>query len=315
MRKFLFVLIAATILFALGASEWLSRAGYGAQSSAQANVPPPASARQLSNEEAVPSQGEQFAGKGETGIAEDEVFSVQDTTGVSSTNSKALLGEEVPSDPAIDNFGSLYTQFANQYIKPGWLHFVYQEEHPEAQSSAEYNGITIPATFVLDTWYQLDSSLSVVEGVTIMRDEAGQIVQVTVYRDRVWHNLTMQEDFSVEQSPSVRLDGRFLAQLEDSFTNGGKISQTSVASNGQELTLFQYEETFDPPIVLNDLAIPVKKGQRYAYFDPISGHLAMLETVFTTLNGKEIMTLRTSLQLIENINPPNEILAYLEEIK
>lgn len=59
----------------------------------------------------------------------------------------------------------------------------------------------------------------------------------------------------------------------------------------------------------------MQASRRYAYFDPVSDHLVILETIFTTLNGKDIMTLRTTLQLIENVNPPDEILAYLDEIK
>ncbi len=276
-------------------------------------IPAPDTARQLNLEEAVPVHTQENIVE-ETGLTQAEPESKLTS---STSASRDRLPENIPSDPVIDDFLALSSKFAAQYIKPGWLHLVYREEHPDLEGSSEIPeyGLAIPSTFISEMWYLLDANGLIVEGVSLMYDEVGQLIQVSVYRNRVWHNLTIGENMSVESAPRVRLDGRFLLHLEEAYDAGGQLTETEVLVAEQKLLRFTYEETFDPPIILSSSPKPMRQAQKSAYVDPDSGALLILETIFTTFSGQELVTLRTTLLTIENILPPDEILIYLEQIK
>ncbi|GEM_PF-5262554 len=320
MRNFAKILIVSLLLL-LAAGEWLYRSGYGAR----AGNAPPVTEPQLSVAAAAPVQKQ--SASNQQGVALESASGLvaasmtTQSAAISSPSSiQNRLPENIPANPIIDEFRTLYTQFASQYIQPGWLHTVYQEEHPAAEGPADTEyGISIPPTFLFETWYQINASNQVVEGVSLMRDLSGQLIQVSVYRNKVWHNLTINENMTVDRPPSLRLDGRFLLHLEDAYSRGAQLSKTGVLVENQNLIRFTYREVYDTPLVVritDASSIPAQETSRSAYVDPTDGRVVVLETMFKTISGQELVTLRTILRTIENVSaPPAEILEYLGQVK
>ncbi len=224
------------------------------------------------------------------------------------------LPETIAASPVIDEFRRLYTEFARQYVHAGWLHLVYREEHPAADgpNETEY-GITIPATYLTENWYLLDGNGQVVQGVSFMRDVNGGLIQVSVYRDKVWRNATLGTEMRVESAPVVRLDGGYLAQMEDAYLEGGTIGRMESVLDGKAILRFEQTETFAPPILLYGYSRPVRQARKIAYVSPSDGQILLGETHFVTVNGEEVTFLRTILLRIENTAPPEDVLAYLAD--
>jgi hypothetical protein len=217
----------------------------------------------------------------------------------------------------MDSFRTLHTKFYKSYIQPGWLHFIYREEHPfGGNTGVMYNGEPLPNTYLQETWYRLDENRMVVEGVFLLKDEIGEIMQVTVFRDSAWHNLTTGETFPTDKAPSIQLDGHFAQKLETAYIEGGQLTQTETLFEGKSVVVFSYEKTFTPPLVLDNYPEPVQQVRGNAYVDPINGAVLVLERIFWNTRGQELVALRTLLIKIEtNVNLPGEILKYLEEVK
>lgn len=315
MKRTFSILLALAVLLSLAASEWLLRIGYGAHESVYADALPAASSRQLSDEEAVPPVDLQ---------TQHNQPSQRPAAASASSQSSALLpkedrlGERVPpSNPIVDEIRARFEHFASQYKKPGWLHTIDKVEHPNQQSTdgIAYKNIVIPPTFILEDWYHLDANLNVIESVTFMYDEKGQVVQVSVYKDGVWHNLTLHEDDPQEEKVHL-VDRWFINGAAEVAGNSGQVFKSPVIVDNRSLVRYGYVDKFDPPILFHDLSAPVKAARKTIYFDDLNGRPVMEETIFTTVNGDEITTMRTTFQLIENTTtPPEEILHWLEEVK
>lgn len=312
MRTSLKVVFAILLLLAVG-SELAHRVVYTAQ--AEGFMPP--TSRQMKVDEAVPEVKSAIVDK--TNFSQPQNLSASAGESQQSATSSAVrnrLPEQVPVNTTIDEFREIYTQFTQQYIQPGWLHLIYREEHPAADGPNETDyGITVPEPFILEHWYLLNGSGQVTQGVSLMRDVSGNIVQVSVYRDRVWRNLTLGTDMPVDSSPAVRLDGWYLTQMEDAYATGGQAYRTDASIDGKPIIQFTQTEEFDPPILLYGYPCPIKQAKKLAYVNPVSNEISIIETHFITSNGDEVTFSKTILLTIENIKPPDEILTYLEETK
>jgi len=145
-----------------------------------------------------------------------------------------------------------------------------------------------------------------------MRDLSGEIVQVSVYRDLTYHNLTVDDEVSVKKDPDFKPDLDFLANMSTVYEYRGKVNQSEASLDGRRVLVFTYKETHDPPLLLDDFSQAVIQFRGRAYLDPESGAFLALERVFVPANGKEYIVMRTKRLTIEfAANPPEEILAYL----
>lgn len=230
------------------------------------------------------------------------------------SNRSVLLGEEVPTHPVIEQFRSIYHQFQTAYIQPGWLHFAYRIEHPVQPNANQSGDITLPSTFILDTWYHLNQNLQVIEGVSQIFDEHGNVIQVSVYRDNLWYNVTLKESFPVDQPPTLTLDWLFSDTLEYVLLMDGAITAETITQVSGMYTKFEATESLTPPQFLNTYGTTVAFAKNCVYIDAETNKLLVYERIFTTTEGVEFIGLREFLQVIENTEPPTDILVLLENI-
>ncbi len=312
-----FKILVVCVLLLLGGATFLYRFG----KSTLANESPPVSARQISIEEAIPSRQRQALSEGMTLMQVEKDLASSSQAQESAANlfpspRSILLAEDVqPPNPALENFKALTSRFSDQHALPGWLYVSYRVEHPDVESPMGTlpNGVEIPNVSIADTWYQLDANRRIMAAVSLMYDESGQLIQVSVYKDLVWHNLTIGESFPEESAPSLSLDGHFLARLRGAISEGGQLAQSEITLEGNKVERFSYEIAFDPPRVYPHYPQLIAKARGQAKVDPDSGAVLVSEQIRVTTNGEELIILRETLLAIEaNTTPPQDILAYLE---
>jgi hypothetical protein len=288
--------------------------------SAPAKEPPPVTVRQMSLEESVPPRDLQASQNSDN--LESASQAQRSTNQSASLRRARQLGEEIPpanpTYPILEEFELLYGKFAAQYIQPGWVYMRIRVEHPDVHTSMGTlsNGVEIPNTSTSDVWYLLGKDGLLRASVSLMYDETGQLNQVSVYKDRVWHNLTIGESWPESGFPRIGFDGHFLNRARGALSEGGFLEQTETILDGRQVKLYSYEIMLDPPHVFPYHPQPVSVAQGRAYVDQESGAVLVSESVRITTKGEILISLRQTLLAIESVDtPPDEILAYLEQIR
>ena len=161
--------------------------------------------------------------------------------------------------------------------------------------------------------YELSESSQAHTGITRMDDLNGLPIQVSVYHDLAWHNLTVGDEFPVESPPVIHLDAYFRINMENALTSGGLVSVSETDLDGQKVLLFVFEIPYDPPQIVGGINQPVVRFRGQAYVEPSSGAILLLESIFITTGGEELVSLRTILVTIESgIQPPEELMLLME---
>ena len=172
------------------------------------------------------------------------------------TRAHRLAEVIAPPHPAIEQFKDLYLPWAAQFLHSGWLHTIRQTEHPDKESPLAMlsNGVQVPTAYLLENWVLTDGDGKAIQGVFLMRDLSGEIIQVSVYRDLTWHNLTVDEEVSVKKATDFKPDFGFLANMSTVYEYGGQVFQSEAPLDRRRVLVFSYEETHDPPLLLDDFS-------------------------------------------------------------
>lgn len=305
------IILGAELIFRLGQSVWAGPSSVDSGVSIEEVVP-------LKQIQRVEEKVDLPQVKQENIIVSASVAQKPASNSATLTRSNRL-GENVPPPhPAIEQFKDLYVPWATQFLSSGWLHTIRQTEHPDKESPMArlHNGVQVPSTYLQEDWVLTDGEGEALEGVFLMRDLSGEIIQVSVYRDFAWHNLTVGDEIPVKKAPDFKPDFGFLSIMNTVYESGGQLTQEEASLDGRMVLLFTYDETHEPPMLLDDFSQAVKQFRGRAYVDPESGAFLALERIFVSTSGKEYVVNRTKRLTVElAASPPEEILAYLEEVK
>lgn len=188
--------------------------------------------------------------------------------------------------------------------KPGWLHIVSNVRDNAASNIRLSNGAQIPTEYIIEDWYLLDSSGQVLQAVTYMRDVDNNVIQVSVLKNGNWHNLTLGET-SPASGSKPRIDFGF---LQMATAPGITVEKLNYSLESKESILYVIAEDYPGP------EKNITKTQMKAYFDP-EGGLMLLETVFISIDGSEILDSTTKIQKVENVHEPTEeVIKVMEEV-
>ena len=305
------IILGAELIYRSGRSVWADAPSVNSEVSIE-EVVPLSQLQKVAKKENIPQPNQEKV------IAADHAVQKPVSNSLNLSRS-SRLAENVPlPHPAIEQFKGLYVPWATQFLRSGWLHTIRHTEHPDKESpmATLSNGVQVPTAYIQEDWILTEGDGKAIEGVFLMRDLTGKIIQVSVYRDLTWHNLTVGDEISVKKAPDFKPDFGFLSNMTTVYELGGRIIQSEASLDGQMVLVFTYEETHDPPLLLNDFSQAVKQFRGRAYVDPESGAFLSLERIFVPASGKEYIVTRTKRLTVEFAeSPPEEILAYLEEIK
>lgn len=194
----------------------------------------------------------------------------------------------------------------------GWYHAITQHREDYDLASILPDEKPSAKEYTMDYWVLLDEQGYQEKGVFIQHDLAGNPIQISIFRDQSWYNLTYKEIVPV---PEEALPQTF--RLDFGFPN--RAAQSSkvekVETNLEEKAVYLYTATYlyDSPLEIADFKSPTIASITKAYLDPVSGALRLLEDHLVLANGEE--RVRNSVQLIsfeKGVQPPSEIFGHLE---
>jgi len=201
---------------------------------------------------------------------------------------------------------------AKLHTGPGWLHIQLHHLRNKDKSSALSNGQAIPLNYISDTWYHLNEQGQAVEVVAFMRTEEGDPVQISTFKDNMWRNLTIAEEWAGDPF-TPQLDLGFSADANRA-EGGGTLRQQMSQIAGQPVVQFTLREDFDAPLQMEGYAHPMVAAERRASFAEHSGDLVQMERVFVTEDGQELVV--EHIDVISNeypVEPAAEVLALLQQ--
>lgn len=194
-----------------------------------------------------------------------------------------------------------------------WLHLVTHHIRNKDKLSSLPNGQAIPLNYILDTWYHLDEKGRVLEGITCMRSEDGQLLQVSTFRDNTWRNLTTGEKWAGEIF-TPKLDLGFSADAAQAKAWGSFLSRETTTLGGRKVELFRLRDKYEDPVQFEGYAQPALSTERRAYFDPQSGALLMFERILVLTDGTErVVEQVTWVTIQQGEGPPPDVLAFLSQ--
>lgn len=207
-----------------------------------------------------------------------------------------------------EQVGNLTEKGATNYRKAGWIHMVtHQTLNSDTQNTAP-DGTVAPNEYITDDWILLDNNGNEVQGVFLQRNMQGNIIQVSVLKDKAWHNLTYGDIIPAPDTLIFTPDFGFsemAVRLKDTLEKG------TVNIKGKKLTKFIAKENYQKPSKFLEFNSPVTSINTEAIYDD-TGIVTLYQTVFMMQDGSE--RIRDSVEIVTMetvIEPPFEILNYL----
>jgi len=198
---------------------------------------------------------------------------------------------------------------------PGWLHVKEEILQENMEVGTLPDGSPIPKDYVFDSWYLLDGKGFAIAGFSQMLDMSGSLIQASVYKNNTWTNLTYDID-SASEPFSPALDHGLALDLK-SVGAGGRITSAEEDQSeiqGKAVRVVTTHEVFTSPVSLAGISGSVAEIVKHADFDPKSGQLQTYETLYRTVEGKELRLSLVTVLVAEKVDSlPPEIESFLLE--
>jgi hypothetical protein len=219
---------------------------------------------------------------------------------VAPTPSRNAIAEEIQA---------LNSKWAAEFLQGGgWLHLVIQHDRNKDKVGTLPNGQPIPMDYVEETWWQLNEKNLVVAAVTFMRDETGQVVQIAIFRDGLWHNLTFSDQPPTPgEAFAPDLDFGFSNDVVRSEAWGSRVSRgETLNAAGQKTVTFTIHDDFAKPKAMAGYEKDIVRGESRATFDAQSGQLLYVERVMVMADGETRTVERAEFVTVEHVNAPSQ---------
>lgn len=195
----------------------------------------------------------------------------------------------------------------------GWLHVVTSHDRDKNSTSTLSSGQIIPEDYIMDSWYFLNGEGLVSKAVTLMTDQTGNILQVSIYSEETWINLMGEETLTAPPF-SIELDFEIRKDLTRYSETGLSIVSSQSTYDGYTVDVFGIYSRLNEPISVEGYNSMIIGGGRKAYFDTGSGALLAAERFLNGVDGSIYLLEKVSYTTLENVNtPPDRILAYLNK--
>lgn len=201
--------------------------------------------------------------------------------------------------------------------KAGWLHVVEKVVYDVDKENLGVlpNETVIPLTYLTDTWYHINNNSQVFEYVQRQTTMNGDIVQVSVFMNRVIVNLMTNYVLQMTPYNLGALDYRFANEMADYTNRTGKQATVKLDTvDGHKAAIITIEEKLDQPVTSDNYQEPVYSIRSVACYDTDSGLLFRLERIRIFKDGSERTFYKTQITVEQGGTPPQEILDYLKGI-
>jgi len=202
--------------------------------------------------------------------------------------------------PVLAELRALYQLRSHTYFQgPGWVHLHSREIFEESLGTLP-DGTVIPAEYQVDDWFELDQNGLVVRAVSRQLDLSGNILQMSLFKDGRWTNLTTRESW--EQPPYE------LQPLDYAFTD----LALSAAKTGKGLT--RQAVNFEGNNVGDQYIIQDDEVRWESVYDPATGRQLSFTTWQVLPEGLRLVS-SVVVEALENVTlPPAEILELLAAV-
>lgn len=202
----------------------------------------------------------------------------------------------------------LSEKWISKYQKAGWIHVVtHQILHSDTQNVAP-DGFTAPNEFITDDWILLDNKGNEIQGVFLQRNMQGDVIQVSVLKDKAWHNLTFGDVIPAPDNLVFTPDFGF---SETALRLKNTLEKTTADIKGKKLLKFIAKEKYQAPTKFVEFDSLVSSVNTEAVYDD-NGVVALYQTVFVMQDGSEHVKDSVEAVTMESaVEPPVEISNYL----
>ncbi len=199
---------------------------------------------------------------------------------------------------------SLYKKavtLAEKYVKsyksqPGdWYHWQTVVSDHSAVQMVYPDSAPIPATTIHESWYTLNQQGMIENGLYLVKNQDGQILQQVVYRQNVAYNLTFPDITPVKMTTDSfgsqpYFDFDFLKDMRksidtDAFTN---LEAKTIDIAGKPALQFALQWEYETPVNFIEFLEPAQSVTTRLAFDIETGASNHIETTYHLIDGTEI---------------------------
>jgi hypothetical protein len=181
---------------------------------------------------------------------------------------------------------------------PGWVHLHSREIFEESLGTLP-DGTVIPAKYQVDEWFELDGNGLVIRAVSRQLDLSGNLLQISIFKDGRWTNLTTRESW--EQPPYE------LQPLDYAFSD----LALSAVKTGKSLTT--QSVNFEGNYVGDQYLIQDGEVRWESVYDPATGRQLSFITWQVLPEGVQLIS-SVVIETLENgQSPPADVLAIFEQ--
>lgn len=205
---------------------------------------------------------------------------------------------------------ALSDKWANTHQKAGWIHVVMHQTIDYDLENIRPDGQPAPNDFITEDWILLDDKGQEIKGVFLQREMSGEIIQVSVLRDKAWFNLTFGNIIPAPDDLTYTLDFGF-PEIADRFKN--ELKKTVETVKGKQLIKYSAEEKYASPYKISVFNSAVNSLDTQAFYNE-DGQVELYQTIFSLQDGSERKgSMVEVLTFEQGATPPAEILNYLDQ--
>lgn len=199
-----------------------------------------------------------------------------------------------------------------EYLTAGWLHLYSTTETLSTEQKTFPDGSPIPTKWTNDLWVLLDKNGDAIKAVTIQDTGDPKLLQISVYENQIWTNITLGTTTTPEAYHPT-LDAGLL-DTAGNYSTTVKFSSGASALDGQNTIVFTTREDLKTPV--NTGKDQAQDAQMYGsltkyYFANESGLPVQTENYKIDSAGSPEILQRIIMKVIEKVSmPPANILAY-----
>lgn len=245
-------------------------------------------------------------------IGPNEVQTTAETETDLSNSRKIEQAQAETNEDVITKAREIIGKAEKAYLTPGWLHITSSTQAFVTAQQTLPDGTPIPTQWTDETWILLDEQGDAIQAVTIQDTGNPKLLQISVYENGSWTNLSMGIGDEPEKYHPT-LDGGIL-QSANNYKDTLKFSMEEIALNGQQALVFAVEENLKSPISEGNNTV---EGQQINgmvnkyYFAASSGLPIQTEDYKINSTSQLEIIKRIVIHRIEKTStPPASILAY-----
>ena len=156
------------------------------------------------------------------------------------------------------------------------------------------DGSTIPATTIHESWYTLNQQGMIENGLYLVKNQDGQILQQVVYKQNMAYNLTFPDIAPVKMTADIfgsqaYFDFDFLKDMRksidtDAFTN---LEAKTIDIAGKPALQFALQWEYETPVTFIELSEPAQSVTTRLAFDIETGASNQIATTYHLTDGTE----------------------------